>query len=356
MGGSSSPAAVPERMRRAAGEAAQHLSSTSGLAGADDWVKVPRNVASHHALKLEMDMQQQSCEKILCDELILLKKMLLKHQASGMNHDAGTVEEFIETRAQQSIDEDLDVIISDLVQVKGTHPHHRITAYAQLFAALNAELQSLVFTKDRQRVADMQGKVKSQQEAHRAEAAKLNLSVATKQKEVELLLAEKEDLRIKCAAAEAEALHWKRELGKTGRSQEQAHQDMVELRMQGIDFKSEVNRRSLKVLHSIQSRMGFVPSGVQKQVLLLNMLRVRHFFILFLLIFCLRHFPFLMFYVCFVLFVCRPRAILCTTRCVGLRQPTEKNSCRPRFICLTQGWDRTWVQDWVPSHPCRLSI
>ena len=66
----------------------------------------------------------------------------------------------------------------------------------------------------------------------------------------------------------------KREVEKISRDQQQIHQDMVELRMQGIDFKSEVNRRSMKVLRSIQSRMGFVPTGVQKQIVLLNILKV----------------------------------------------------------------------------------
>jgi hypothetical protein len=270
--GSKSPGGR-EIVRHAAAETTQKLTAGSGLASVDDWVKVPRSAASQHILKVEMDMQQQSCEKILCDEMILLKKMLLKHQASSMNFDDDMVDDFVDTRAQQAIDEELGVLIRDLVQVKGTHPHHRMTAYAQVFASLNADLKTLVFTEDRQKVVDLQAKLKMQQEAFRADSSSLSYTVATRDREIEILRAEKAELQEKCDAAAAEALHWKRELEKTGRSQEQAHQDMVELRMQGIDFKSEINRRSLKVLHSIQSRMGFVPSGVQKQILLLNMLK-----------------------------------------------------------------------------------
>lgn len=46
-----------------------------------------------------------------------------------------------------------------------------------------------------------------------------------------------------------------------------------DIRMQGLDFKAEVDRRCAKVLASISSRMGFVPSGIQQTLLKLKVLK-----------------------------------------------------------------------------------
>ena len=47
----------------------------------------------------------------------------------------------------------------------------------------------------------------------------------------------------------------------------------VEVRMQGLDYKAEVNRHCGRVLASIQSRMGFIPAGIQKEILYLKVLK-----------------------------------------------------------------------------------
>lgn len=65
-----------------------------------------------------------------------------------------------------------------------------------------------------------------------------------------------------------------KELEKSQHSVTETHQRAVELRMQGWDFKHEVDRRSDKILSSVQSRMGFVPAGIQKQVSQLKVLKV----------------------------------------------------------------------------------
>lgn len=73
-----------------------------------------------------------------------------------------------------------------------------------------------------------------------------------------------------------------RELEIASRNQTQTSQFCVELRMQGLDFKAEVDRRAEKIIASVQSRLGFVPSCIQKDVTQLRVLKVR--FILFILI------------------------------------------------------------------------
>jgi hypothetical protein len=65
------------------------------------------------------------------------------------------------------------------------------------------------------------------------------------------------------------------EIEKLLRDRIQTHQNSVELRMQGLDFKAEVDRRCGSILGCVQSRMGFVPSSIEKQVELLKALKVR---------------------------------------------------------------------------------
>jgi hypothetical protein len=65
----------------------------------------------------------------------------------------------------------------------------------------------------------------------------------------------------------------KRELEIAARNHHQASQFCVELRMQGLDFKSEVERRTAKMLSSVQTRLGFVPTCIQKHAQQLRILK-----------------------------------------------------------------------------------
>ena len=53
--------------------------------------------------------------------------------------------------------------------------------------------------------------------------------------------------------------HGRLPLDRAIRNQAQTNQMAVEVRMQGLDYKAEVNRHCGRVLSSIQSRMGFIP-------------------------------------------------------------------------------------------------
>lgn len=72
----------------------------------------------------------------------------------------------------------------------------------------------------------------------------------------------------------------KKELQKCVASLIATQQKSVETVMQGLDFKHEVHRRGDLVLQSIVGRMGFVPAGIQKQMLLLKALKVRKSYVL----------------------------------------------------------------------------
>jgi chromosome segregation ATPase len=64
------------------------------------------------------------------------------------------------------------------------------------------------------------------------------------------------------------------QLENTMKMQAKTNQHVVELRMQGMDFKAEVDRRCNKIGEIIESRMGFVPLAVQRQIYHLQALKV----------------------------------------------------------------------------------
>jgi chromosome segregation ATPase len=53
-----------------------------------------------------------------------------------------------------------------------------------------------------------------------------------------------------------------------------ANQHIVELRLQGIDFKAEIDRRCDNVQKTVDQQMGFIPRAVQKQMIYLQTLKV----------------------------------------------------------------------------------
>ena len=65
-----------------------------------------------------------------------------------------------------------------------------------------------------------------------------------------------------------------RELESSLLQQAQTNQRIVELRLRGLDFKAEVDRRGGRVLRSVETRLGFVPSAIHKQVAYLKLLKV----------------------------------------------------------------------------------
>ena len=132
----------------------------------------------------------------------------------------------------------------------------------------------MIFTGEREKLQLVQSDIKHHKVSARNESLSQSTIIASKIQKIDQMQLELDTLDVKYNNTLNKANHYERELEKNKRDQSQTHQNIVELRMQGIDFKSEVNRRSLKILRSIQSRMGFVPTGVQKQILLLNILKV----------------------------------------------------------------------------------
>ena len=213
-------------------------------------------------------------ERILLDGLVQLKKITLRYNSSDSIYDKSRIEEFLEESARESLDKELNKLLSHLQRLKGDKHTNQMTALKQMFTTISNELNGIVFTDERRRIQHITSDIKFHRENARFESTVLTTELAVKQQQINTLTENAALLQEKYDALLLHSNHLERELNKNSQEQLETHQRIVELRMQGLDFKSEVNRRCLKVLRSVQSRMGFVPSAVQKQVLLLNVLKV----------------------------------------------------------------------------------
>ena len=57
------------------------------------------------------------------------------------------------------------------------------------------------------------------------------------------------------------------ELDKLRLNQLHLEQTIMDIKMQGLELKGEVDRRCGKIMESVRRRVGFVPSAVQREVL-----------------------------------------------------------------------------------------
>ena len=213
-------------------------------------------------------------EGIIFDQLVALMTILLKSNASKTFHDFSLMQNHIHGRAVAAVEEELRVIQDKLVQLRGANANHRNAAFAQLFSSLNRDVEAAVFNVDRRTVAN----IRNDQQAVRRETEELhaawNEKIARKDQTILAMQSEHAamDFKNKSLVRTVELLS--KELEKCSRSLSDVHQKVVEIRMQGIDFKGEVDRRAQRVLHSIQARVGFVPESIQKHVALLSAMLV----------------------------------------------------------------------------------
>lgn len=150
----------------------------------------------------------------------------------------------------------------------------RLAAYAQLSTTLTEDVERAIFNDDKKRLSASKMEQKFvKDEANKKEMA-LSEKVARQEQKIQELLRENKQLGAKCRAFERASDLCMSELKKSSESLIQIHQSAVELRMQGLDYKAQVDNRCDKIVESIESRLGFVPSTIQKQVVLIKQLKV----------------------------------------------------------------------------------
>jgi hypothetical protein len=215
-----------------------------------------------------------TAEEVLYDQLVALKTILLKSSSSRTFHDFSLLQGHIHTRAVAAVEDELRQISARLLQLRGPSANHRITAYTQLLASLTHDIEAAVFNVDRRAVSNMQNdqlaaKIETQQQQ-----ASWNEKLARKDQTILSLQSEHAtmDFKNKSLIRTVELLS--KELEKCNANLTNVHQRSVEVRMQAIDFKAEVDKRAQRVLQSVQARVGFVPETIQKHLSQLTALLV----------------------------------------------------------------------------------
>ena len=154
--------------------------------------------------------------------------------------------------------------------------YNRASAYSQLAAQLCADVESIAFEDDRTRLhTTILEHQQKREEADKMYVA-LTKEVSVQKQIISDLGTTIADLQAANSVLSRSQTAVQRELEMAARNQSQTSQFCVELRMQGLDFKAEVDRRANKMLGSIQARLGFIPVCIQKHAAQLRVLKVCH--------------------------------------------------------------------------------
>lgn len=180
---------------------------------------------------------------------------------------------FLPQRSRESIEQEVSKIIVKLIELRGPNPQHRMVAYASVGQQLMTEIDGLINNTDTQRLRELEKKYEDLKKDRECLNRDLSQEIAIRDIEIARLKDQQASLDDKLQSMSAANTNIQLELEKLLRDRIQTHQNSVELRMQGLDFKAEVDRRSGSILSSVQARMGFVPVGIEKQVELLRALK-----------------------------------------------------------------------------------
>jgi len=212
-------------------------------------------------------------EQILSEQLLRMMALLLKAQLAKTSHDPVAVGTQMRARAAELIEKELNSINQSLHQVHGPSASHKSHAMSQLCVKLTNELQREIFTDERalqrQKALAAQIRTEEKEMVHNEMAKEL----AAKDQEIIKLRMELKSANFDLQNIGRTNEVMEKELDKLNQLQSQFNQNAVELRMQGLDFKSRVNNKCNRVLHAIQTRMGFVPEVISKEVSVLQGLK-----------------------------------------------------------------------------------
>lgn len=172
-------------------------------------------------------------------------------------------------------------MISNLVELMGANPKHRMTAYSKIGESLLSQMEAMILSNDTQRLKRLEQDHSAIREQSDTMYRELSQVIASKDLEIARYKEQQLSMDDKLRSMSQTNTSLQLEIEKLLRDRIQTHQNSVELRMQGLDFKAEVDRRCGSILNCVQSRMGFVPSTIEKQVDLLKSLKVNLSFYLF---------------------------------------------------------------------------
>ena len=222
----------------------------------------------------ERSAQNLSYEGILHEQLVMQKALLIRAQAASYGHDPLVVMSYVGQRAQETIDEDVNRLINELTEINGHSPSHRMTAYAEISIDLAKQLESVVFDQHFDKVMEISHEFKLREEELKQREKATSQEVQVRMDEISNLVKANIELEQDKKSMERVTDMMKKEVEDALHFQVEAQQKLVEVRMQGLDFKSEIDRRVEKVMASIESQMGYIPDAVEKQLFYVQILKV----------------------------------------------------------------------------------
>ena len=223
----------------------------------------------------ERTAQNLSYEGILHEQLVMQKALLIRAQAASYGHDPLVVMSYVGQRAQETIDEDVNRLINELTEINGHSPSHRMTAYAEISNDLAKQLESVVFDQHFDKVMEISHEFKLREEELKQREKATTQEVQVRMDEISNLVKANIELEQDKKAMERVTDMMKKEVEDALHYQVEAQQKLVEVRMQGLDFKSEIDRRVEKVMASIEGQMGYIPDAVEKQLFYVQILKVQ---------------------------------------------------------------------------------
>jgi len=215
-------------------------------------------------------------ENISCEILILLKALHFKLQLTKDQYSHSPAFEFVNKRATEAVYEELTSTIRKLVNAYGPSNTHKLTAISILSKKLILQTEDVILTKSEDviRINELQNSIYQIQNDSLNRQNDLLKELIQKDLHIEQLKKEKLEMETKVEILKTTLLKQKSESDRIFNDCLEIQKNALETRLQGLDFKAEIEHRCDNILQSIQSKMGFIPLGIQNQIQHLRILKV----------------------------------------------------------------------------------
>lgn len=212
-------------------------------------------------------------EYFLNETLMQMKLLLLRVEM--INSKNSIPDDHLKQRSQDALKLELGCIQKkiELEKLPGEGTLSREMAYTELSKQYLSEIEKLILTDTRSLVRSLKDDLKHVTDQSSSTETKLCLEIATLNQQVSSLKADVAKLETERASYDRPLNAARQELEQSLRQQSELNQTCIELSIQGLDYKAEVDRRCLEMLAAVQSRMGFVPTPIQQAALRLKLLK-----------------------------------------------------------------------------------
>jgi hypothetical protein len=242
-------------------------------------------------------------EEILRLTLVQIAQILLKGGAARTVHDLTSFSGHLQGRAEQMVDEELSAVLLAIEKLSGSVTINRsvcycifpcvcaavercdvivrrTAAYSQVSSLLLRDLERVCVSGDHKVQLNM---LRDNNQNLRNESSKvqaqLSEELARKEQRIQELEADKAVLEYKNASLLKTVDLLSSELERSTRTLSESQQNYVNLCLQSLRLKGDVDEQCANIVDNISSRIGFVPNNVMKAVMKLKDLKVSFVFV-----------------------------------------------------------------------------